>query len=184
MTYDTWTPLQTVLNNGPRHVLDNQKIWTDPLAEFNMSCRISSPVRAEFYLAPQADSLLVRGNITGRVILPCARCAEDTRFELDEHFDTFEPFPAEKTVAGKLPDPEPDEYFIRLAPLGGSLEINLGALAWEEFTQALPVHPLCSPDCAGLCPKCGFNLNHGQCACAEENPDPRLAKLRGLKIGK
>ncbi|MDR1243146.1 MAG: DUF177 domain-containing protein [Deltaproteobacteria bacterium] len=182
MMYDTWAPLQAVLNNGPHYVLDNQKIWTDPIAEFNMACRISSPIRAEFYLAPQADSLLVRGNITGQVILPCVRCAEDTRFELDEHFDTFEPFPAADSAAGKPPDPELDEYFIRLSPLGASLEINLAALAWEEFAQALPGRPLCSPDCAGLCPKCGLNLNYAQCICAEENPDPRMAKLRGLKI--
>ncbi|MDR2825622.1 MAG: DUF177 domain-containing protein [Deltaproteobacteria bacterium] len=149
-----------------------------------MPCRISSPIKAEFDIAQQEDGLFIRGKITGQVIVPCDRCAEDTVLEINEHFDSFEPFPTEEPEAGGLPDPELDEYFIRFSPLGTGLEINLAALAWEEFAQALSAHPLCSPDCAGLCPECGINLNQGQCACAKENLDPRLAKLRGLKVNK
>ena len=45
----------------------------------------------------------------------------------------------------------------------------------------LPLKPLCRPDCLGLCPRCGTNLNASNCACAEERTeDPRLRVLKNL----
>ena len=39
----------------------------------------------------------------------------------------------------------------------------------EEIREAVllevPWHPLCSPDCRGLCPRCGTNRNEGDCGC-------------------
>jgi uncharacterized protein len=40
---------------------------------------------------------------------------------------------------------------------------------------------LCDDDCAGLCSKCGQNLNKGKCECPAEDTDPRWAKLTELK---
>lgn len=75
-----------------------------------------------------------------------------------------------------------DENVIRISAHG--LEMNIGNLAFEEFLLALPVKALCSEDCKGLCPKCGHNLNTGQCACSRSEGDPRLAALRNLTLGK
>ena len=36
---------------------------------------------------------------------------------------------------------------------------------------------LCRPDCAGICPSCGTDLNAGSCNCTEEATDPRWAAL-------
>ena len=36
----------------------------------------------------------------------------------------------------------------------------------EEIILDYPMRPLCNPDCKGLCPKCGKNLNEGGCSCA------------------
>jgi len=36
----------------------------------------------------------------------------------------------------------------------------------EEIIMGYPINPLCNPDCKGLCPKCGKNLNEGGCSCA------------------
>ena len=36
----------------------------------------------------------------------------------------------------------------------------------EEIILDYPIKPLCNPDCKGLCPKCGKNLNEGGCSCA------------------
>lgn len=189
--YDSWAPLQAVLNKGPHYVLDNQAIWQGPIEEFGIPCRIAAPVRAEFDIFPQEDGLLVRGVVTGQVAAPCNRCAEEAIYDLEQRFDSFEPFPSLDENGEPADDPDVDEYFIRFSSVpskGGSgdgeLEVNLAALAWEEFAQALPTHPLCRENCAGLCPSCGTNLNEGACACEKDNQDPRLAKLRGLKIGK
>ena len=178
-----WTPLQAVLNEGSGVTLDDQSIWQAPIAEFGMDARISRPLAAKLELLPQEDGLLVRGRISGAVLLPCNLCTEDAEVELDHKFDSFEPFPTD-LAEGEEPDPDVDEYFMRLAPQGTGVEINLAALAWEEFIEALPQYPLCREDCAGLCPECGQNLNQGKCGCSHENYDPRMEKLRGLKLDK
>ncbi|MDR1126449.1 MAG: DUF177 domain-containing protein [Deltaproteobacteria bacterium] len=179
--YDSWSPLQAVLNTGPHYVLDNQAIWQGPIDEFGIPCRIAAPLRAEFDIFPQEDGLLVRGSVTGQVAMPCNRCAEEAVYDLAQRFDNFEPLPSLDENGEPATDPDVDEYFIRFSR-NGELEVNLAALAWEEFAQALPPRPLCREECAGLCPSCGTNLNEGACACEKKIHDPRLAKLRGLKI--
>lgn len=79
-------------------------------------------------------------------------------------------------------DTEVDEQVMRLSPEGRGAEINLAALLWEEFILALPEKVLCKPNCKGLCRNCGQNLNAGPCACRPDDLDPRLEKLRGLKL--
>ena len=50
----------------------------------------------------------------------------------------------------------------------------------EAIILAFPLKPLCRPECRGLCPHCGRNLNEEKCECREEKIDPRLAKLKEL----
>lgn len=60
-------------------------------------------------------------------------------------------------------------------------ELDLNAWAHDALALALPTQILCKPDCAGLCPQCGKDLNvepHEH----EKEPDPRWAALRDLKI--
>lgn len=58
--------------------------------------------------------------------------------------------------------------------------IDLGELVREQLYLALPMKPLCRPDCRGLCPECGATLNAVTCACVHRWEDPRLAPLRAL----
>jgi uncharacterized protein len=46
----------------------------------------------------------------------------------------------------------------------------------------MPAQVLCRPDCLGLCPQCGANLNADPAHAHEAAPDPRWAKLRELKL--
>ncbi|MGS0764181.1 YceD family protein [Syntrophomonas curvata] len=48
----------------------------------------------------------------------------------------------------------------------------------------IPLTPLCSPNCKGICQQCGINRNMAQCQCLYENTDPRWDKLKNLKAGK
>ena len=204
-----WMPLTSALTAGEL-ILTDQSIWLDPLGEFGMDCRISSPVAARLTLLPQKEGLVVRGQLTGQVLLPCKLCAEDAQVALRRDFDEFEPFPSLESGTDEDEALEVDAYFIRWSPAlilnrrpgrkdaaprtnakgkifsgtqdWNGLEINPGNLAWEEFIQSLPQFPLCRKDCAGLCPHCGHNLNQGACGCKLEKADPRLEKLRGLKV--
>ena len=174
-----WVLLHSVPPSGKTFVLDDQAIWTGPLAEFHMPCTILEPLRAEFSVLVQENGVLIRGSVTGKVALPCNRCAEDAVVVIGQRVDTFELFPSEENDEDAL---GVDQELLRYAPTGQGVEMNLAALAWEEFLLALPMKPLCDPACKGLCPQCGVNRNTVTCSCGTDAADLRMAPLRGLKV--
>jgi len=72
---------------------------------------------------------------------------------------------------------EEDNYFVA-DPSSDSFQID--DLVRETIILALPLKPLCSEDCKGLCPVCGTDLNKSQCNCIKKETDPRWEKLKGL----
>jgi uncharacterized protein len=58
-------------------------------------------------------------------------------------------------------------------------EIDLSEALRQYILLAVPMKPLCRPDCAGLCPDCGHDLNAGPCECQRGAIEPRLAPLAG-----
>lgn len=167
--------------DGKDFDLGEQGIWLEPLREFKMDCRIVEPIQAKIHVQAADQGCLVRGKIQGAVILPCNRCAEDAKVELNNRFDEFETIPAEEGSPqardGDLVEHEALIVFEKHSPM-----LDLAAVCWEQFMLALPVSPLCREECKGLCPKCGLNLNLGSCSCQDDAADPRLAALRGLNI--
>lgn len=59
-------------------------------------------------------------------------------------------------------------------------QLDLDELMFADLYLNLPTKNLCKPDCRGLCPSCGKNLNQGDCHCQEDDIDPRLAALKDL----
>jgi uncharacterized protein len=60
-------------------------------------------------------------------------------------------------------------------------ELDLSGWARDAYALALPAQVVCTPECAGLCPECGENMNSaGPGHHHEPAPDPRWAKLREL----
>ncbi len=169
---------------GQSFVIDDQSVWTGPIDECGMDCRILKPLKGVVTILPQDGGCLVRGHLSGEVAVPCNRCAEDAAVLIDSSFDSFEPYPPEdRDESEDSFDSECDEMIIRKAA-NGAFVFSLAGLFWEEFVLSLPVKPLCRPDCKGLCPQCGKNLNTGSCSCVHEEGDPRMAALRGLKINR
>ena len=68
-----------------------------------------------------------------------------------------------------------------LSPYMGD-ELDVEAWARDALALALPAQLTCRPDCAGLCPQCGANLNEDPSHAHEAPPDQRWAKLSELKF--
>jgi uncharacterized protein len=61
--------------------------------------------------------------------------------------------------------------------------VDVAAWTRDALALALPAQILCRPDCRGLCPECGIDLNHAPAGHAHERaPDPRWAALREISF--
>lgn len=108
---------------------------------------------------------------------PCARCLEPAVFDVygEQKYIFSTCRERERSDAGES---DGDEEMILLDSWED--EIDLAGMIWETLITSLPAAPLCSPDCKGLCPQCGANLNKGPCSCRSEGGDPRFEVLRKL----
>jgi uncharacterized protein len=123
------------------------------------------------------DGISFIGRIMTAARVPCSRCLEDYSLPLDLPFDLV--YTSESDEAARSDNRLVDDMLTRVHFDG--TRIDLRALLSEQVYLGLPLKPLCRPDCLGLCPRCGTNLNVGDCACAEERTeDPRLRVLKNL----
>jgi uncharacterized protein len=119
----------------------------------------------------------VRGRVQVTLASSCVRCLVDVPLTID--------VPLEVTIfpAGEEPAPT-EEGELSGDDMGVATyqddEIDLANLVHDEVFLELPMNVLCCETCAGLCPKCGKNLNEGRCSCAPD-VDLRWESLRGIK---
>ena len=100
------------------------------------------PLVCDVFVQRLGDTVIVRGRLELPVRVECARCTEI--------FST--------TVR--------DSAFLRDYLLqDGQFEIDVTPDLREAVLLEFPGHPVCRPDCKGLCPQCGKNRNRGRCRC-------------------
>jgi len=93
----------------------------------------------------------------------CARCLEDAITPVAGRFqEQFEPTVDVRTGI-PLPEDGPDSEAFQI---DANHVLDLGEALRQHVLTAAPFQPLCRPDCRGLCPECGCNLNERACDCA------------------
>ena len=130
----------------------------------------TAPVRVKGAVTDNAGYMELKARAEIDYKTHCARCLEDI-------FGTFI-LEFNRTVAasGTLQDETKDEYVI---VKNGKLDIDRELV--EDLMLEFPTRLLCKEECAGLCSKCGKNLNFGACDCPKKKEiDPRLAILQKL----
>jgi uncharacterized protein len=139
--------------------------------------RVAAPVELTMDVERAGgDAFRVTGRATTRLELECSRCVEPFEVPVDAAFELRYVPASENGGAGEREIAEDDltTAFYR----DGSLDII--DLLREQFQLALPMKPLCTDECRGLCPECGVNLNRTDCGCTPKWEDPRLAALEVL----
>jgi DUF177 domain-containing protein len=138
--------------------------------------RVAGLVHLVMDVHKDRDTYRVTGRVTTRLELECGRCLESFEIPVETAFELRYVPQAANTGDGEREVEEDDltTAFYRDETL------DLGELMHEQFVLALPMKPLCTEACRGLCPHCGTNLNKSVCECAPAWEDPRLAVLEGL----
>lgn len=114
-----------------------------------------------------AGSVDLKLTITMDYKAECSRCLKE--LSLTSVYEKVLP------VCMELIDSDNDEYLITENGM-----IDIAAAAVDVIVLESPSKLLCSPDCKGLCVKCGADLNKGKCGCTAKDIDPRLLKLKEL----
>lgn len=65
-------------------------------------------------------------------------------------------------------------------PFMEGFQLDVEDLLISEIVTSWPMKILCKPDCKGLCPTCGRDLNTGMCDCDTFVPDPRMAAIKDI----
>jgi uncharacterized protein len=150
-----------------------QGVFSDDRERF----QVVGPVALAFDIHKDKEQFQLVGNVTTTLELPCSRCIEPFTQPVDAEFDLrYQPHSANSGEGEK----EIEEDDLTTAFYQND-RIDLGQLMREQFYLSLPMKPLCRPDCQGLCPVCGTNLNRGTCSCERVWEDPRLVALKKLK---
>lgn len=121
--------------------------------------RAVGPVEYQLFAERVAQELIVQGIVGCTLDIQCRRCADffSTRVEDSAFLRAYE-IPQDPDVVDVTPD-------LREAVLLG-----------------MPVFPVCREDCAGLCARCGANLNMIQCDCAAPPDEGRWGALDSLNL--
>lgn len=138
---------------------------TDRLSDQAIISFVSAPF-ATGIIRNSAGVLTLTGTIKADMVCICDRCSVEFRCERD--------IPLDVRLAADLSDEDDPDVF----PLEGNW-LDLSDVLETCFILNSDTKFLCKEDCAGLCSKCGKNLNDGPCGCKKEI-DPRLAVLGQL----
>jgi len=144
-------------------------------AQLDETLKITSPLVGHARMRRVNQGLLVDGWLDLTLEQTCDRCLK--RIEQPMHV-TFEErfYPTVDVLTGTpLPPIEEDDVF----PIDEHHQVNLTEVLRQSVLLAVPMVTLCNPDCAGLCPQCGHDLNLGPCKCKPE-VDTRLNVLKTL----
>lgn len=136
--------------------------------DFGSCCPAQEPVDITGKVVNEAGVLLLTAKVTTVMHCVCDRCASE--FVRDYALDYSTVLVTE--IANE--ENEDDQTFLLQSDNADLDEIMRTAFVLNQDSKML-----CTPDCKGLCPTCGANLNDGPCGCKAE-PDPRLAVLAQL----
>ena len=162
----------------PREFLD-EVLRAEPATEFHAA--------GAAHLAGRATKLgrkvLVQAKATVPLKGQCRRCLKPV--SLEEQIDLLRSYvPADQIRAQHEHRGGTDDAGAVDEESYEGKEIDLKPAVREQVLLQIPGSPLCREDCKGLCPKCGKDLNEGDCGCDRAVLDPRWAVLKGLQLEK
>jgi uncharacterized protein len=138
--------------------------------------RVVSPVHLAVDIHKDREAYRVTGRVQTQLQLECGRCLEPFEIPVDSAFE-LRYVPASANVGSEEAEVAEDDL---TTAYYRDNTLDFGELVHEQFVLALPMKPLCSDACQGLCPQCGTNLNKGTCGCQPAWKDPRLVALQGI----
>lgn len=139
-------------------------VWTEddprPVEGVRVTGRLSPAGPGRFYFS---------GRFEGEIAAECRRCLTPVAASVSDEAHVVFAEAGDSDV-----EDDPDVYLLDAR----AQELDLRPAIREHWLLSAPAFVECRPDCPGLCPSCGADLNAGPCACAPAQADPRWDALR------
>ncbi len=117
-----------------------------------------------------------QGTVEAALVLECVRCLKHFERRLTGDMDFFICSPEQYELEHQEATDDEDYVFL----VGEELKADISDMVRQAITLTIPMMPLCSADCQGLCPQCGIDRNTSTCECKQDDIDPRWEGLRDL----
>jgi uncharacterized protein len=148
---------------------DEREIQLDPIMLGGQRYMpVPGKVTADFTVSRASTGTVFELQFRTRLHGPCYRCTRDAVVE-------------QSVSAREYQAASPGESDELRTPYVAADVLDLSAWARDALVLALPDKILCRPDCAGLCPVCGRDLNEEPHEHPDREPDPRWAALAQLR---
>ncbi len=138
--------------------------------------KILSPARVMLRVDKVGSEVFIRGEVKTEIGLQCGRCLRNFSSGIAAGINVVY-HPVEELKGEERHEIKGDELDTGFYK---GEELDLQELILEQILLSVPMKPLCSESCKGICPKCGTDLNVDMCACESREPDARLAVLKKL----
>lgn len=122
----------------------------------------------DLMLTNAGEGILATGILTTHVVGTCDRCLSPAEFDVSGEVDEYYLFEEPEDTG----DDDDDELDFSLVSADNTIDLS-GALL-STLVMETPFVVLCRPDCKGLCPVCGANLNEEDCGHAAQIEEDRL----------
>jgi len=148
-------------------------------------CEFLAPLKAALSAQRIGDIVEIEGNVSTAVRMNCGRCLQSFAMPLESSFALAY---SQKEPAPEQSGSSKEEVELTAEDMGliyfQGEEINLKNEIQEQVVLAFPLRTICHPDCKGLCPKCGADLNTEECDCDRAPPAGKFDVLKNLKLEK
>ncbi len=137
------------------------------------SIQIITPVAYELTIRKFDNLVTIQGPVECTMSITCSRCLDDFTLELEASLDIkLTP----RTKISRVSEVELKRDDMDIYYYEGD-EIDLDPFIYEEVLLNVPIRPVCTENCKGLCPVCGKNKNVEDCQC-----DTATQTLLGEKL--
>ena len=140
------------------------------LAENNITLNSDYDFLAEITLSLKGSRLIAQVKLKACAVLECVRCLNSYNYNIDEIliliYVPSEPDKNDIVSGGRNIELKEEE--MDLGYYEGN-SVDLYNICIEAISLLIPLNPLCSNDCKGLCTSCGADLNKEKCSCAGRN---------------
>jgi uncharacterized protein len=170
--------LKTIGPEPRQYQLELDPEWWEREGDYGAVQGLDTPLTFQATIYRAGGKYVLDGRLQGGLRLFCDRCLETYRFEMRSTFRRFLAMPASQKTEEEIELSDED----MMTDFITGEEVDVAEIIREQVFLSLPMKSVCRPTCAGLCPKCGANLNMGPCGCQQETVPSGFDKLKHIRI--